>query len=86
VPGVEGFYVVTGCCVGGLSTSPAIGETMAAWIADGRPPMDLSSFGLRRFGPEPPADERLRAACTWQYGHFYSDGRMPENLIIDGRA
>ncbi len=86
VPGVEGFYVVTGCCVGGLSTSPAIGEAMAAWIADVRPPLDLSPFSLRRFGPEPLEDERLRAACTWQYVHFYSDEQMPADLLRHGSA
>src|SRR6266540_11762 len=28
VPGVQGFYVASGCCVGGLSISPAVGEAL----------------------------------------------------------
>src|ERR1051326_5558643 len=34
VPGVDGFFVASGCCVGGLSISPAIGEVLADWIVD----------------------------------------------------
>jgi glycine/D-amino acid oxidase-like deaminating enzyme len=49
LPGLRGFYVVAGCNVGGLSTSPAIGEAMADWIADGRPRIDLRPFRLARF-------------------------------------
>ena len=30
VPGVRGLYVAGGCCVGGLSLAPAIGEALAA--------------------------------------------------------
>jgi len=58
----------------------------AALTDDGRPPLDLSPFSLRRFGPEPLEDERLRAACTWQYVHFYSDEQMPADLLRHGSA
>ncbi len=47
VPGLRGLYVAGGCCVGGLSIAPAIGEVLAAWIIDGAPPMDLSPAGTR---------------------------------------
>ncbi len=73
VPGVAGFYVASGCCVGGLSISPAVGEVLADWVVDGQPPLDLSPLRLTRFGPELASDERLRAACLWRYAHHYSD-------------
>jgi len=72
VPGVEGFFVASGCCVGGLSISPAIGEVLADWIVDGEPSLDLSSLRLTRFGPEADTEERLRQACLWRYAHQYS--------------
>jgi glycine/D-amino acid oxidase-like deaminating enzyme len=73
VPGVAGFFVLSGCCVGGLSISPAIGEVLAAWVVDGQPPLDLSPFRLTRFGPELGSEERLRQACLWRYAHYYAN-------------
>jgi glycine/D-amino acid oxidase-like deaminating enzyme len=71
VPGLRGFFVAGGCCVGGLSISPAIGEVMAEWIVSGAPPMDLAALRPDRFGPEYERDDRLRADCRWQYAHHY---------------
>jgi 4-methylaminobutanoate oxidase (formaldehyde-forming) len=73
VPGVTGFFVASGCCVGGLSISPAVGEVLADWVIDGEPPLDVSSLSLTRFGPELDSDERLRLSCLWRYAHHYSD-------------
>jgi glycine/D-amino acid oxidase-like deaminating enzyme len=72
VPGVEGFFVASGCCVGGLSISPAIGEVLADWIVDGQPGIDMSSLSVTRFGPEVDTEELLRQACLWRYAHHYS--------------
>ena len=63
VPGVDGFYVTSGCCVGGLSISPAVGEVLADWVVDGQPPIDLSPLSLDRFGAELQSEERLNEAC-----------------------
>jgi glycine/D-amino acid oxidase-like deaminating enzyme len=69
VPGVRGLYVSGGCCVGGLSIAPAIGEALAAWIIDGTPPMDLSPLAP---GREASMDEQLlRTACRLHYAHHY---------------
>ena len=69
VPGARGLYVAGGCCVGGLSISPAIGEALAAWIVDGKPPMDLSPLAPGREGGI--SEEALKAACRLQYAHHY---------------
>src|SRR5437870_2994230 len=44
VTGVAGAWVMSGCCVGGLSVSPALGEAIAEWIVDGVPKLDLSEI------------------------------------------
>src|SRR5881396_3040313 len=49
LPGVDGAYVMSGCCVGGLSVSPALGEAIAEWIVDGAPALDLSDVSPARF-------------------------------------
>jgi glycine/D-amino acid oxidase-like deaminating enzyme len=80
VPGVDGFFVASGCCVGGLSISPAIGEVLANWIVDGEPAVDLSSLRLTRFGSEVDTEERLRQACLWRYAHQYSNEVSPQTV------
>jgi glycine/D-amino acid oxidase-like deaminating enzyme len=69
VPGVRGLYVAGGCCVGGLSIAPAIGEVLAAWIVDGKAPMDLSPLAPGREGAM--SEDVLMAACQMQYAHHY---------------
>jgi glycine/D-amino acid oxidase-like deaminating enzyme len=75
VPGIRGLYVVGGCCVGGLSIAPALGEALAAWIVDGAPPMDLSPMRPGREGAI--GEEALRAACLTRYAHHYWDEAPP---------
>ena len=70
-PGVEGFYFASGCNVAGLSISPTVGETLATWIVDGKPPVDLSSMSCMRFKDESWSEAQLQREATWQYRHFY---------------
>ena len=69
-PGVQGLYVVGGCCVGGLTIAPVIGELLAEWIVSGKPRMDLSPMSPARFSGSTAEDE-LRALCRAQYAHRY---------------
>jgi glycine/D-amino acid oxidase-like deaminating enzyme len=69
VPGVRGLYVAGGCCVGGLSIAPALGEVLAAWIIDGAAPMDLSPLAPGREGGID--EDLLREACRRHYAHHY---------------
>ncbi len=71
VPGAQGFFVASGCCVAGLSISPAVGAALAAWIVDGRPPLDLAPLSITRFGSDPVLDERLERDAARQYRLFY---------------
>jgi glycine/D-amino acid oxidase-like deaminating enzyme len=75
VPGVRGFFVASGCCVGGLSIAGAIGEILAAWIVDGEPPLDLAPLDPGRFGQGTLSEERLKGECRWQYANHYSMAR-----------
>jgi glycine/D-amino acid oxidase-like deaminating enzyme len=76
VPGVKGLFVASGCCVGGLSTSPALGEGLAELIVSGQPPEDLKPLAPDRFGPEYRSDEWLRAESRMRYSrHYYYPSR-----------
>jgi glycine/D-amino acid oxidase-like deaminating enzyme len=76
-PGVSGLYVIGGCCVGGLSTAPALGELLAEWITEGRPSIDLSFMAPDRLATGL-AEAELRELCRLQYAHHYwSPETMP---------
>jgi len=69
VPEVPGLWVASGCNGSGFSSSPAIGEVLAGWIATGQPGRDMSALAPSRFGPL--ADEVLVERGVWQYAHYY---------------
>lgn len=69
--GATGFYFASGCNVAGLSISPTVGEALAAWIVDGKPPVDLSPMSVTRFKDQSWSEARLERDAAWQYRHFY---------------
>ena len=74
VPGVDGAWVMSGCCVGGLSVSPALGEAMAEWILDGAPALDLSDISPARFAGQSLSEVALREGCRRAYATHYRAG------------
>jgi glycine/D-amino acid oxidase-like deaminating enzyme len=71
LPGVTGAWVMSGCCVGGLSASPALGEAMAEWILDGAPALDLSEISTARFAARDFDEVELRERCRQAYATHY---------------
>jgi glycine/D-amino acid oxidase-like deaminating enzyme len=71
VPGVHGLFVAGGCCVGGLSIAPAIGEVLAEWIVSGKSPMNLSPLAPGRARSDLQSEELLKEACRVQYSRHY---------------
>jgi sarcosine oxidase len=48
-PAMDRVIVASPCSGHGFKHSAAIGESLAQWVCDGKPALDLSSFSLRRF-------------------------------------
>jgi len=71
LPGVAGAWVMSGCCVGGLSASPSLGEAMAQWILDGAPSLDLSDVSTARFAARDVDEAELRERCRHAYATHY---------------
>ncbi len=71
LPGVAGAWVMSGCCVGGLSVSPALGEAMAEWILDGAPALDLAEISTARFAGRDLDEAELRERCRQAYATHY---------------
>ena len=61
--------MASGCNGSGFSSSPAIGELLAAGITGDAAPSSLAGFSPDRFGPL--TDEALVERGTWQYAHYY---------------
>jgi glycine/D-amino acid oxidase-like deaminating enzyme len=77
LPGVSGAWVMSGCCVGGLSVAPALGEAMAEWIVDGAPALDLSEVSTARFAGLDLDETTLRARCRQAYATHYRTAEPP---------
>jgi glycine/D-amino acid oxidase-like deaminating enzyme len=71
VPNLAGFYVISGCNVGGLSLSPALGRALADLILDGRCEPDLAPYYVERFGDAYQDPDTLAAACKSAYARRY---------------
>jgi 4-methylaminobutanoate oxidase (formaldehyde-forming) len=72
VPGLDGLFVASGCCVGGLSLSPAAGRALADLIVDGKSDPDLTPISVARFGDGYRDPGALEAACVAQYARRYT--------------
>jgi glycine/D-amino acid oxidase-like deaminating enzyme len=75
VPDVPGLWVASGCNGSGFSSSPALGEALAAWISTGQPPDGLAGLAPARFGQL--ADQDLIERGCWQYAHYYDPLAAP---------
>ena len=70
--GVDDLYVASGCCVGGLSLSPAAGRALADLIVDGKSDPDLGPLSVERFRGRWEDAADLEAACIGQYARRYT--------------
>ena len=69
VPDVPGLWVASGCNGSGFSSSPALGEALAAWITTGTAPVGVAALSPGRFGTL--SDDTLVTHGLWQYAHYY---------------
>ena len=69
VSDVPGLWVASGCNGSGFSSSPAIGEMLAAGITGDAVPSGLAGFSPDRFGRL--TDAALVEKGAWQYAHYY---------------
>src|ERR1700675_1057762 len=71
-PARDALYVASGCCVGGLSLSPAAGRALADLIVDGKSDPDLAPLSVERFRGLWDGAAELEAACVGQYARKYT--------------
>ena len=76
MPGLEGFWLATGCNGSGFSLASGAGRVLAEWITAGAPSIDLSSLHPGRFADLAFDDDSLTAAGIWQYANYYTPGGL----------
>jgi len=63
--------VISGCCVGGLAKSPALGRALAETILGSEAAEDLQDAAPDRFADVVRDPSDLLDACRWQYANHY---------------
>ncbi|MDH5371946.1 MAG: FAD-dependent oxidoreductase [Acidimicrobiia bacterium] len=71
-PEVDGCFVAAGFNSVGLQSAGGVGWVLADWIADGHPPMDLSSVDIRRTFPFQSKPEYLQDRISESLGLLYA--------------
>lgn len=72
MPGVHGFWVISGCNGSGFSMSTGLGESIAQWIVGGASEIDLSMLDPGRFLDPEISDADMLAKSIWQYENYYT--------------
>ena len=71
-PAVKGFFVGCGFNAFGIAAGGGAGWALAAWIADGKAPMDLWPVDIRRFGAHHASADWVRRRTLELYGKHYT--------------
>jgi sarcosine oxidase, subunit beta len=81
-PGVEGYFVLSGCNESGVTHGPGLARLAAELIVDGRPHADISAYRVDRFAAT--GDPELIGEAEAQYlaRHPPEAGRAPEPFGI----
>lgn len=72
MPGIHGFWVISGCNGSGFSMSTGLGATIAEWIVGGAPEIDLALLDPARFLAPEISESDLLAQSIWQYENYYT--------------
>ncbi len=70
-PGLAGLFVIGGCCVGGLSTAPALGRLLAELIVTGKPCLNIATMAPDRQATTSISEETLHHKAQLHYSHHY---------------
>ncbi len=84
-PEARRYYIAAGFCSGGIAAAGGAGQTLAQWIVDDRPPMDLWQADIRRFAPFHANDHFLRERVSEIVGVHYFIA-FPNRELTSGRG
>ena len=68
---VNGLWVAAGFCVHGLAAAGGVGKSIAEWMVDGQPELDMSGMDIRRFGRHYGSRRLARTRALDAYSKYY---------------
>ena len=71
VPGVRGFWVAAGLSLNGFGGAGGIGRTVAEWMTDGEPELDVGPYRAWRFADTYRDPGYAAAAAREAYAYYY---------------
>lgn len=84
LPGVGGFWVAAGMNLNGIAGAGGVGRTLAEWIVEGEPSVDVFELNVRRFGRH--LEDRVYAAeKAGEIYRWYYRRRFPADEDERGR-
>jgi glycine cleavage system aminomethyltransferase T/glycine/D-amino acid oxidase-like deaminating enzyme len=85
LPGIRGFWVAAGLSLNGFGGAGGIGRTLAEWITDGDPGLDINPYRAWRFGATYD-DPGFAGACAREVYRYYYRLRYPFDSAELGRG
>jgi 4-methylaminobutanoate oxidase (formaldehyde-forming) len=85
LPGIPGFWVAAGLSLNGFGGAGGIGRTLAEWITDGDPGLDINPYRAWRFGAVYD-DPGFAGACAREAYRYYYRLRYPFDTAELGRG
>jgi 4-methylaminobutanoate oxidase (formaldehyde-forming) len=85
LPGIRGFWVAAGLSLNGFGGAGGIGRTLAEWITDGDPGLDINPYRAWRFGATYD-DPAFAGACAREVYRYYYRLRYPLDSAELGRG
>lgn len=85
LPGVAGFWIAAGLSLNGFGGAGGIGRTLAEWITDGDPGLDVTPYRAWRFGGVY-NDPSYTGACAREAYRYYYRLRYPFDTAELGRG
>ncbi len=77
IPGVRGLWSACGLNSLGILLGGGVGEVMAEWILDGKPPTDVVEFDVARVSPHHNSARYLRDRTREALGILFGDATVP---------
>jgi 4-methylaminobutanoate oxidase (formaldehyde-forming) len=70
-PEVRGFFVAAGLCAHGIAGGGGTGKSLAEWIVEGEPSLDMHHMDIRRFGTRFASRAYTLDRVMEVYKHYY---------------
>jgi 4-methylaminobutanoate oxidase (formaldehyde-forming) len=85
MPGVPGFWVAAGLSLNGFGAAGGLGRSLAEWMTDGLPELDVEAYRPWRFGPLY-RDTTFAAETAREAYKYYYRLRYPLDTSTAGRG